>query len=67
MLVLSRRLGEKIVLPGLGITVQVVAIRKGAVQIGITAPPDVSIRREEILNKPRARAEQPGQGELCPV
>ncbi len=67
MLVLSRRLHEKIVLPRLGITVQVVAIKGGAVQIGITAPPDVPIRREEILTKPRARAEQPGQDELCPV
>ena len=67
MLVLSRRLHETIVLPDLGITVQVVAIKKGAVQIGITAPPDVPIRREEILNRPRARAGQPGQDELCPA
>ncbi len=64
---LSRRLNEKIVLPGLGITVQVVAIRKGAAQIGITAPPDVSIRRAEVLSRPRAGAGQPAQEELCPA
>ncbi len=67
MLVLSRRLHEKIVLPDLGITVQVVAIKRGAVQIGITAPPDVPIRRAEILSRPRARAGQPAQEELCPA
>jgi carbon storage regulator CsrA len=67
MLVLSRRLHEKIVFPGLGITVQVVGTKKGSVQMGITAPPEVPIRREEVVDKPRARAEQPGQDELCPV
>ena len=48
MLVLARRLNEKIVLPGLGITVQVVAIKGGTVRIGINAPPDVPIQREEL-------------------
>jgi carbon storage regulator len=51
MLVLSRRLQEAIVLPGLGVTIKVVAIKHGAVRIGIEAPPDVPIFREEILNR----------------
>jgi carbon storage regulator len=50
MLVLTRRLGEKIVLPTLGVTVQVVAIKGGAIRIGIEAPPDVKIVREELLS-----------------
>jgi carbon storage regulator CsrA len=49
MLVLSRRLYERIQFPGLNITVQVVAIKPGVVRIGIEAPPDVRIVREEIL------------------
>jgi carbon storage regulator CsrA len=49
MLVLSRRLHEKVVFPGLNVTVQVVAIKPGVVRIGIEAPPDVAVVREEIL------------------
>ena len=54
MLVLSRHQGEKIVLPGLGVTIQVVAIKPGVVRIGIEAPPDISIVRQEILEKAQA-------------
>ena len=56
MLVLSRRLHERIQFPGLNITVQVVAIKPGVVRIGIEAPPDVRIVREEILAQPPAPA-----------
>lgn len=48
MLVLSRRLNEKILLPGPNITVKVLAIKSGTVRLGITAPPDVVIVREEL-------------------
>jgi carbon storage regulator len=48
MLVLSRHLGEKILIPGLGITIMVVAIRGNVVRLGIDAPPDVKVFREEI-------------------
>jgi carbon storage regulator CsrA len=50
MLVLSRRSSEKIVLPSLGVTIQVVAIKSGVVRLGIEAPPDISIVREELLD-----------------
>src|SRR5262245_20204697 len=43
MLVLSRRLHERIQFPGLNITVQVVAIKRGIVRIGIEAPPCESL------------------------
>lgn len=47
MLVLTRRLNESILLTG-GIKIKVVKIDRGRIQIGIEAPSDVSIYREEI-------------------
>ncbi len=52
MLVLSRRPNEKIVLPGLGVTVQVVSVRPGVVRLGIEAPSGVRVLREELLQRP---------------
>ncbi len=49
MLVLSRRLNEKVVFPGLGVTVQVVSVRPGVVRLGIEAPSEVQVLREELL------------------
>jgi carbon storage regulator CsrA len=66
MLVLSRRLNEKIVLPGLGVTIQVVDIRRGAVRLGIDAPPKVYVLREELVGKPQASAD-PRKPESCSV
>jgi len=48
MLVLSRRLGERIVIDG-GIVVTVVQLKTSQVRIAIEAPPHVGIYREEIL------------------
>ena len=48
MLVLSRREGERITIGG-GITITVVRIDSHAVRIGIEAPPDVHILRDELL------------------
>jgi carbon storage regulator len=47
MLVLTRRVGETIVIDN-EIVVQVVGIKGDKVRIGITAPPQVTIDREEI-------------------
>jgi carbon storage regulator CsrA len=49
MLVLARRHGEKIVLPKLNISIQVVLIKPGLVRIGIVAPPEVDIFRQEVV------------------
>lgn len=57
MLVLSRHQGEKIVLPGLGVTIQVVQIKGGAVRLGIEAPVDIPIFRQEILDGSKPSAE----------
>lgn len=47
MLVLSRRLGERIWIGG-NICITVMQIERGKVRIGIDAPRDVPIVREEI-------------------
>jgi carbon storage regulator len=59
MLVLSRRPGEAIVLPDLHITIQVVSVRPGVVRIGIQAPDDVTIWREELLADPEPLVVEP--------
>jgi two-component system, OmpR family, response regulator len=61
MLVLSRRLKEKLVLPGLGVAVQVLSIRGNVVRLGIDAPHDVPVLREELFEQPNAArpAERP--------
>jgi carbon storage regulator CsrA len=51
MLVLTRRTGEKVVFPGIAATVQVVASRPGVVRLGIDAPPEVAVHREEVLRR----------------
>ncbi|MCY2948079.1 MAG: carbon storage regulator [Gemmataceae bacterium] len=48
MLVLSRKLGEKIFI-GDNICITVVDIDRGKIRLGIEAPRDVSIYRQELL------------------
>lgn len=47
MLVLTRRVGEEIVIDG-SIRITVSAIQGERVRIGITAPPSVRVDREEV-------------------
>jgi carbon storage regulator len=51
MVVLSRKLGEKVII-GDDITITVVQVNGNHVQIGIDAPDKVCIQRAEILRKP---------------
>ena len=51
MLVLSRRVDEKIVIPSLNVTLQVVAIRPGVVRLGIDAPREIAIWRAELQER----------------
>lgn len=50
MLVLTRKLGEQIVI-GDGIRVTVVGIGPGRVKIGVEAPPHVRVDRQEVYQK----------------
>jgi carbon storage regulator len=47
MLVLSRKIGESIVIGG-GITVTVLRMKGNVVQVGIDAPKEISIHRTEL-------------------
>jgi carbon storage regulator len=48
MLVLSRRVGERILIDG-GIVVTIAQVKGNQVRIALEAPPQVGIYREEIL------------------
>ena len=50
MLILTRRLGERIVI-GDDIVVTVSDIKKGQIKLGITAPKDVTVNREEVIKE----------------
>jgi carbon storage regulator len=58
MLVLTRNVGETIVIDG-KIRVSVVAIQGGKVRIGIDAPDDVRVDREEIHKRRVDFADEP--------
>jgi carbon storage regulator len=48
MLVLSRKIGERIVIPNCDLTITVVAIEGSKVRLGFSAPPEVGVYREEV-------------------
>lgn len=54
MLVLSRTKGEKIVIDET-ITITVVEVRGDKVRIGIEAPKDVSVHRQEVFDATKAQ------------
>ena len=56
MLVLTRRVGEKIYL-GDNVVVTVTSIAGQQVRLGFTAPPEVSILRNELVVRGEAHAE----------
>jgi carbon storage regulator len=58
MLVLSRRNGERIVIDG-RITVTVIGVRGRQVRLGIAAPAEVPVRREELHAKTEPAAVKP--------
>ncbi len=51
MLVLSRKLGERILVPSCEMSVTVVAIEGNTVRLGITAPTEVGVYREELWQR----------------
>ncbi len=67
MLVLSRKVGEEIVLPIYGVTIGVVAVAGKRVRLGITAPPDVKVHRKEVWQRARASSEARPGGPVADV
>jgi carbon storage regulator len=57
MLILTRRVGESVVI-GEEVTVTVLGVKGNQVRIGINAPKNVAVHREEIFE--RIKAEQVG-------
>jgi carbon storage regulator len=68
MLVLTRKLGENIRI-GDSVKITVLEVRSGQVKLGIEAPPEVKVHREEIyarIQEENRRAQQGTPGEPEP-
>jgi carbon storage regulator len=55
MLILSRHSGQSIVLPFSGITVTVIALSSNRVKLGVTAPPEITVFRDEVWDRIRSQ------------
>jgi carbon storage regulator len=61
MLILTRRVGETLMV-GDDVTVTVLGVKGNQVRIGVNAPKDIAVHREEIyerIKKEQAAAEHP--------
>jgi len=58
MLVLSRKPGERIVAPYLDVAITVIAVEGKTVRLGISAPADIEVHREEVWEQVRRQQSQ---------
>ena len=59
MLVLSRKIGQRILVPVCKLEVTVVAIKGNAVRLGISAPTETAVYREEVWFQLRQGTQHP--------
>ena len=50
MLILTRRIGEKLIIEG-NVSVSVLSVKGNQIRLGIDAPPEVEVHREEVYHK----------------
>jgi len=67
MLVLSRRVNEKVLFPGISASVQVLGVRGNAVRLGVQAPPEVKVLREEVPDRQAGPPAPVAGGERPPL
>jgi carbon storage regulator CsrA len=65
MLVLSRKKNQKIVLPSIGTTIEVLEIKGNTVRIGIIAPNEIPVIREELRRRIEDEAASADQEAAC--
>ncbi len=61
MLILTRRVGETLMI-GDEVTVTVLGVKGNQVRIGVNAPRDVAVHREEIYERIKREQAEAGQG-----
>lgn len=60
MLILTRRVGETVMI-GNEVTVTVLGVKGNQVRIGVNAPKDVAVHREEIYERIKREGDQEGR------